>query len=118
MLSIITAMIAAQMKMAAMQAQIEALEARPPEVVTEYVTEYVYVPYTVTEYVTEYIETPGETVYVLPEEWTVECSECGEITDWRAYTHGSDGSEVPICYDCWERGGYVGWFHDEDELGI
>lgn len=111
MLSIITAMIAAQMKIAAMQAQIEALEARPPEVVTEYVTEYVYVPYAVTEYV----EVPGETVYVPPEEWTVVCGACGKVTDWRAYTYGVDGSEVPICYDCWEYGGCTGWFHPEDE---
>ena len=105
MFHLLTMLVAAQLKIAA-------LEAAEPQI--EYVevpvTEYVYVPYAVTEYV----EVPGETVYVPPEEWTVECGACGAITDWRAYTYGNDGSEVPICYDCWEYGG--GWFHDKDEL--
>lgn len=112
MLSIITALMTAQIKIAALQAQVEALEAKPPEIVTEYVTEYVYVPYAVTEYV----EVPTvEKVYIPPEEWTVVCGACGKVTDWRAYTYGADGSEVPICYDCWEYGGCTGWFHPEDE---
>ena len=95
------------MLLVAAQLKVAALQAAEPQV--EYVTEYVYVPYAVTEYV----EVPGETVYVPPEEWTVECGACGAITDWRAYTYGVDGTEVPICYDCWEYGG--GWFHPEDE---
>ena len=110
MLSLYIALIAAKV-------QIAAMEMTPPEV--EYVEVPVYITEYVPYYVTETVEVPTvEKVYVPPEEWTVVCDRCGVVTDWRAYTHGSDGSEVPICYDCWERGGYVGWFHDEDELGI
>ena len=105
MLSLYIALITAKV-------QIAALEMTPPEV--EYVEVPVYITEYVPYYVTEYVEIPGETVYVPPEEWTVECGACGAITDWRAYTYGVDGKEVPICYDCWEYGG--GWFHPEDEV--
>ena len=97
MLSIITAMIAAQIKAAALQAQIEALEARPPEV--EYVTEYVYVPYTVTETVevptTEYVEMPAE---------SVECGTCGaHVTNWWTIRNDADTAWVDVCELCYLR---------------
>lgn len=107
MLSLYIALIAARV-------QIAALEMTPPEV--EYVEVPVYITEYVPYYVTETVEVPTvEKVYVPPEEWMVECGACGAVTDWRAYTYGVDGKEVPICYDCWEYGGCTGWFHDEDE---
>lgn len=102
MLSVITAMIAAHMEMAAMQAQIEALENRPPEVVTEYVTEHVteYTPYPV--YVTEYVEVPGET-YIPPEEQAVECGMCGaHVIEWWYVRNDADTAFVEVCHDCYE----------------
>lgn len=109
MLSLYIALIAAKV-------QIAALQMTPPEVVTEYVEVPVYITEYVPYYVTETVEVPTvEKVYIPPEEWTVVCGACGKVTDWRAYTYGVDGSEVPICYDCWEYGGCTGWFHPEDE---
>ena len=99
MLSIITAMIAAQMKMAAMQAQIEALEARPPEVVTEYVE----VPVYITEYVPYYIETPVTETVELPAE-SVECGTCGaHVTDWWTIRNDADTDWVNVCELCYLR---------------
>lgn len=107
MLSLYIALIAAKV-------QIAALQMTPPEV--EYVEVPVYITEYVPYYVTETVEVPTvEKVYIPPEEWTVVCGACGKVTDWRAYTYGADGSEVPICYDCWEYGGCTGWFHPEDE---
>ena len=80
----------------AAQLRIAAMSTEPPEVVTEYVTEYVEVPY----YVTEYIEVP--TVEYVTE--TAECGACGaHIEEWYYVQSQSSGEPIEVCRDCYEN---------------
>ena len=95
MLSIVTALVTAQLKIAALQAQNEMLEARPPEVVTEYVTEYVYVPEYVTEYVTETVEVPAPEMR--------DCGTCGaHVSEWYWIRSEASGCPIEVCQYCYE----------------
>lgn len=90
-------------------AYIAELESRPPAVEyidrVEYRDRVEYIDRVVTETVTERVEVPRvETVEVLPEGY-VQCAMCGDVTDWREYVTGDDGTQAPVCYACWEYGG-------------
>lgn len=98
--SIITALVAAQLKAAQLQMQVEALEARPPEVVTEYVTEYVEVPVYVETVRTEYIESENQANDF------VECGMCGaHVAEYYMTTSDADGELFEACRDCYELKG-------------
>lgn len=89
MLSLITAFVALQLQCAQ-------LEATEPQVITEYVTEYVEVPY----YVTEYVEVDA----------THECEVCGgHVTEWWTLYNDDMTDTFECCAICAEAILYEPW---------
>ena len=93
MMQLICALVALSVKSAVQAATIDELQAREPEVVIGYVTEYVPYP------VVEYVEVPAAEA---PQ--AVECGCCGaNVTNWWTIRNDADTAWVDVCELCYLR---------------